>query len=90
MTPHGNADSQRFPTPWEAASDAIIDARDAYPRLPDDAPSDCVADAVIAALVDWHERRADMAETSTTRTLHLWAADQLRLTSGGSPANTGS
>lgn len=65
--------------PWEVVSDAIIDIRDAYPRTSDDAPSDRVADAVIDAIVDWHERKADQADSVTARTLHLWAADQLRL-----------
>ena len=37
---------------FNVASGAIIDARDAFPRRPDDAPSDDVARAALAALAE--------------------------------------
>ena len=41
---------------WDAIHDAIIDMRDGYPRIPQDAPSDRLADVVLAICAEYVER----------------------------------
>ena len=44
--------SAEMPAPMTVVEDTIMAVRDAYPRLPDDAPSSEVAEAVLKALHD--------------------------------------